>query len=55
MTIWNALAAGGALFFAAQVYATARHMRTVDSWRQWHWIGIGSCLGFGLCLWGAIP
>lgn len=57
MTIWNALAAGGALwcvFLAHTVYVTP-----ADSNRQMLIAKVPqhalACLGFGICLWGAIP
>lgn len=56
MTIWNALAAGGALWFAGLAISAAR----VDLRNRYDVLGFHAayvllCAGFGLCLWGAIP
>lgn len=59
MTIWNALSAGGALWFA--VYATLTYVAQAISTPDTKmtavrfFAGLGASLAFGLCLWGAIP
>lgn len=56
MTIWNALSAGGALWFAGLYVGNLRN--TYSSLAEaafGHALSATCCLAFGLCLWGAIP
>lgn len=55
MTIWNALAAGGALWcLAFTLAAPIRCDQFRPAWRIFPVAAI-TALAFGLCLWGAIP
>lgn len=57
MTFWNALAAGGALWFAFDM--ASLQIDPKDIYRkmmaQRVTAGLVDVIGFGLCLWGAIP
>lgn len=55
MTIWNALAAGGAMWFAGLAINAARQdLHDRAEVLGFHAAYVIMCAGFGLCLWGAV-